>query len=283
MKNSEFNPVVRYFEKVSWNVSYDSFVYAYDYRLFFVALGNLEVELTDKNETLSEGDAIIIPPGTAYRLKCDDYGFSYYIADFDFTHENGKTKPKSPDFKEAFDKDGIFSVKAMAPFSEVFLQRGCNSLLPFLQEMLFARENSNEEFCMIKSGLLKYILTKIKLLSEKEVLSDEALKLMKNIKALVSSEWNKGINNEKIAKTLGYHPYYLNTVFIKAEGKTLHKYIEDVKIKRAGEKLVLSDKSIASVAEECGFPDASSFSAFFRKKEGVSPKKYRENFYTGCR
>lgn len=283
MKNSEFNPVVRYFEKVSWNVSYDSFVYAYDYRLFFVALGNLTVELFDRTETLVEGDAIVIPPGTAYRIKCDDYGFSYYIAGFDFTHENAERKPHSPDEWENFKKENIFSHKTMPPFNEVFLKKGCNALLSFMQEMHFAKENSNEEFCMIKSGLLKYILTKMKLLSKKDVLSDEALRLIKKIKSLASSKWNKGINNEKIAKELGYHPYYLNTMFMKAEGKTIHKYIEDVKIKRSCEALIMSDKPIAAVAEECGFPDSSSFSAFFRKKVGVSPKKYREEFYTGCR
>ncbi len=283
MKNSEFNPIIRYFEKVSWNVSYESLVYAYDYRMFFVELGKVEVEFTERTEILFEGDVIIIPPGTAYRLKCEDSGFSYYIADFDFTHENEEILPLSPDDKESFKKENIFSKTAMSPFLSVFLLKGCNALLPFLQEIYFSKENSSEEFKMIKSGLFKYIITKIKLLSEKDALSDEVLRLVKSIKALVSAEWNKGINNERIAKELGYHPYYLNTVFIKAEGKTLHKYIEDVKIKRAGEALIMSDKSIGEVAEECGFPDSSSFSAFFKKKEGISPKKYRENFYTGCR
>ena len=65
---------------------------------------------------------------------------------------------------------------------------------------------------------------------------------------------------------------------MKTEGQTLHKFIEETRIKKASEILVMSEKPIGEVAEECGFPDSSSFSAFFKKKKGVSPKEFKKNY-----
>ena len=39
-----------------------------------------------------------------------------------------------------------------------------------------------------------------------------------------------------------------------------------------------TDKSIADIADECGFTDASYFAKSFKSSFGISPKDYRAKF-----
>lgn len=57
------------------------------------------------------------------------------------------------------------------------------------------------------------------------------------------------------------------------------EYLNDYRINQS--KIMLRDKnkSIATIAQDCGFFDSSHFIHFFTKKIGVSPAKYRENIF----
>lgn len=278
MQSFEINPIVRYIQKVSWKIYYKTFVSAYDYRLIYVSEGCINLDFKKNSVSLLRGDVIVIPPATPYRLESETEKFSYYIINFDFTDENTNYSSKTPDEEKMFREEEVFSFRALTPFENTVNLSECGVIEPFLQEMLYIKDSDTEEARMMKSGALKYIIGKLKLLSKTGGITTEAKELVKKVKTLVAEEWNKGINNQEAASMLGYHPYYLNSVFMKTEGQTLHKFIEETRIKKASEILVMSEKPIGEVAEECGFPDSSSFSAFFKKKKGVSPKEFKKNY-----
>jgi two-component system response regulator YesN len=84
------------------------------------------------------------------------------------------------------------------------------------------------------------------------------------------------IDNGVIAKEFGYHPYYLNTVFKKTTGATLHAHIIKRRIEIARELLLSSEMSIAEIGGLCGFSGASYFSECFKTHMGVTPSEYRK-------
>ena len=72
---------------------------------------------------------------------------------------------------------------------------------------------------------------------------------------------------------IGYS--YFRKMFKIYTGIAPAQYQLDLKIRRAREMLLISDKSIKEIAYELGFNSIHYFSRIFKKKTGVSPSYIR--------
>lgn len=70
---------------------------------------------------------------------------------------------------------------------------------------------------------------------------------------------------------------YVFLVVKEATGKTLSKYIGDIRIGRAEELLSTTTHSTAKISELCGFGSDKTFYRAFTKKHGISPAIWRKN------
>jgi AraC-like DNA-binding protein len=61
-------------------------------------------------------------------------------------------------------------------------------------------------------------------------------------------------------------------------GMTINQFWITYKMNKAKSLLVNSDKNINEIADMLGYDDEFYFSRIFKKKEGVSPKSYRDSF-----
>lgn len=68
----------------------------------------------------------------------------------------------------------------------------------------------------------------------------------------------------------------LYSAFKKAYGTTVNEYVTEKRIEKAKELLKGSDKPISRIAEEVGIGNYPYFLELFKKRCGVTPKKYRE-------
>ncbi len=69
----------------------------------------------------------------------------------------------------------------------------------------------------------------------------------------------------------------LSAVFSKTEGKSIRDYYGDVRIMRAKELLEYDEMSIAEIAYDLGYADASYLSNHFKKATGLTPSMYKKN------
>ena len=95
------------------------------------------------------------------------------------------------------------------------------------------------------------------------------------IKKTIMENRELDLSVTEIAEKLGISLYYMVHLFKKATGTTITEYKKSLKLTIAKKLLVDSDKSIAEIAQECGFGSSSYFSKVFIQSEGVSPSKYR--------
>ena len=56
-----------------------------------------------------------------------------------------------------------------------------------------------------------------------------------------------------------------------------HQYLIHLRVQRAQELLLGSDRSLAQIAEQCGFADVHHFSKTFKRVFGAPPGAYRDN------
>jgi YesN/AraC family two-component response regulator len=99
--------------------------------------------------------------------------------------------------------------------------------------------------------------------------------LYKEICTLLANTPEMNMPVKEIAKKLGYSKDYLNRFFKNHTGISIKKYIDGERYNLAKKHLTYSNKSISEIAEIMGFPDIFTFSRFFTRLNGDSPRCFR--------
>lgn len=77
------------------------------------------------------------------------------------------------------------------------------------------------------------------------------------------------------ADAMGITPIYLSRIVRKMSGRTVIDHINDLLLSEAKILLKSTGLSVVQIADRLNFADAPSFSRFFSRMAGVSPRQYR--------
>lgn len=91
---------------------------------------------------------------------------------------------------------------------------------------------------------------------------------------------NRPISVSELAEKQGLSTGYFSRLFVTETGMNVNQYINEVKIKTAQNMLKFSESSILDIAISLGFSSQSAFSSVFKKVTGMSPKVYRDAYYS---
>jgi AraC-like DNA-binding protein len=64
----------------------------------------------------------------------------------------------------------------------------------------------------------------------------------------------------------------------KRTGKNYIEYLNDLRLGIASRHLVDTTKTISEISYDCGFNNLSNFNRIFKKRKGVTPKEFRDNY-----
>ena len=92
----------------------------------------------------------------------------------------------------------------------------------------------------------------------------------------IADNIEKKITLEDISGALHVSKSYLCTEFGKAMGIGLFSYIQEQKIERAKQFLLLTDKPLVDISELLSFSSQSYFQKVFKQVTGMTPKEFRD-------
>ena len=101
---------------------------------------------------------------------------------------------------------------------------------------------------------------------------------LQEIKDYLDAHFAEKITLDALAERFYIKKFYLTRVFKEQFGQTVTGYLMQQRITQAKRLLRFSDKSIETIAQECGMNDANYFSRMFKKVEGVTPGEYRRQW-----
>ncbi len=78
-----------------------------------------------------------------------------------------------------------------------------------------------------------------------------------------------------LAAHVNFSPNHLSMVFSQQTGKTLIRYLTDVRMNRAKELLRCTGKRSSVISAEVGYKDPHYFSYLFKKTQGMTPTQFR--------
>lgn len=100
--------------------------------------------------------------------------------------------------------------------------------------------------------------------------------ITEKVNLYIQQHLNEDLSLDKIADLMLLRSYHLSRLYKQATGKGLARYIAEMKIDKAKELLLQSDKKIHEIADSMGFGSPQYFTRFFRKFTGLSPQEYKD-------
>lgn len=93
--------------------------------------------------------------------------------------------------------------------------------------------------------------------------------------AIINQFYHEPITLPDTARKIGFSESHLSRLFKQEMGKTFSEYIIDVRISKAEQLLITTDKNIMQIAEDVGFCNGNYLSTCFKKRVGLSPLQFK--------
>jgi AraC-like DNA-binding protein len=112
-------------------------------------------------------------------------------------------------------------------------------------------------------------------IQESQFPKNKAKSLVEKARHYMNSNYKRIRHQNELEQECGVDINYLNILFTKETGKTLHDYLTNVRMEHA--RYLLEEKAmpIIDIASYVGYPNNNSFSRAFKKHSQLTPTDYR--------
>lgn len=100
--------------------------------------------------------------------------------------------------------------------------------------------------------------------------------LLKNILSYLEKNFHTNLSRESLAERFGISVSNLSHLLRRKMDRTFVEILNQYRVDRAAQLLVMTELPLIEIALECGFQDQSYFGKVFRSHYGMSPAKYRK-------
>ena len=219
------------------------------FELLFVQEGEISVRLEETEYTVRQGQLILILPNLIheYRSKAENNVGHLLIFSADYLPE-------------------IYETAAKNGFRHPILEQCEASFLRLLQ----SRDNHyifRSELYGIAAVYMKNAAIPPAVRRNKEL----AIKIFEYIE----NHYEENIDEQGLARTLGYHPRYLSRMINQNFGVSFTVLLNEFRIHMAKNLLLSSKESVTEIYTRVGFDSQSSFNRNFKRITGIAPREYR--------
>jgi len=277
MKLGDINPHIRFAQRICYGVR-ERTVYVQDCRLFYIVEGHAQIDLEGVCYPLEAHTLFYCRGGSVYTIRCET-PFTLVAIDFDLTQRRsdwlqpippmvlcGKACPEPMDPCHVQDSPFLNghlhlpSAMAIKPLVMGIVDH-------FFKQQFYFREQAGT--------LLRQILIELHTAVR---MGDKDSSITRQILDYIHAHYKEQTDNKSISRQLGYHEYYLNRLFVKYMGNSIHSYLIDLRISEAKRLLLDSDIPVTQIAETVGFRNHTYFSSCFLKRVGIQPSRYRDTY-----
>jgi len=100
-----------------------------------------------------------------------------------------------------------------------------------------------------------------------------------HVEHVLSERWGENLTLREVGREVGMSPYHLCRMFRRVTGTTLHRYREDLRLRRSLEGVMESSRPLVDIALDAGFSSHSHFTSSFRRRFAQTPSRVRAH---GC-
>ena len=152
-----------------------------------------------------------------------------------------------------------------------------SSLVNFYEDLLQTANNEKAGFQVMLAGILQHITSTIFYKYKNQSFADAyILDKLDEARRMMKSEIEHPSSPEEIAAQLGLSYSWFRRTFKDYTGISPAQYQIQLRLIKAKELLSQTTLNITEIAYQLHFENGGQFSTFFKKREGLTPKEYRE-------
>lgn len=214
-----------------------------------------------KKQTVKAGDLIILFPGEWHNYSPDkESGWQEYWIGFKGIYMENLIAKR------------FFSVEK--PILELGIS---NSLISLYEDLLHIANEEKSGFQIMLAGLLHHITSTIFYKQKNRSFENTYVKeKLDEARRLMKSEIENPLSPEEIATQLGLGYSWFRRTFKEYTGVSPAQYQIQLRLNYAKELLTRTSLNITEIAYKLHFESVGQFSTFFKKREGLTPKEYRD-------
>ena len=115
----------------------------------------------------------------------------------------------------------------------------------------------------------------LKLEEKKDAKYDQLVE--KIIETIYNSYMDQNLTIYSVSESVNMSPIYLGRLFKRLTSKSVADYINDIRMEKAKNLLLNTDKSVKEIVDETGYSNTSYFFTLFKKMHGITPNDFRQN------
>lgn len=242
-----------------------------NYDFVYILDGECSYTIDGKKKTFRKDDCYLQSP---YIVKCEDYSTDYST----LTLLISPTLLQEVGIDTTNYRDYTFFY-LLNKFRKDFYQPTIRSLLCDLIDLFFHPTMPGFPY-LLKGylGKLFYILNSSELYHKSPMTKENRSYLFEQITALIK-ESDGRVSRTELAKKLHYSGDYINTLVKKYTKMTLTEFQNMYALQKASWLLLNSEMKIEEICIKLRYTDQTYFYKIFKKKYGMTPKKYRDLFH----
>lgn len=232
--------------------------------------GRLTCHIGDMAVSLLPNDTLLINKNVAHSLEFSDSETKFSYMQIDPSRQ--LTSPEKEDsyyIRHFIDKSSAlqyFIGNQSSQLSDIF-------------DNIFSEFHSSEANTILymRAYILQLIafMHRYKLIKEPDSHLLGKLESIKPVIKYIANHYTDKIYIEDVALTININKFQLCKLFKSITGGSVVEYINFVRLHRATDMLLNSDKTVTEIAYSCGFSSIQYFNNIFNKNLGCSPKKFR--------
>lgn len=107
--------------------------------------------------------------------------------------------------------------------------------------------------------------------------TSDSRRIQKVIK-FIQDNYQTDISLVDVARYVNMSEVSLSRFMKKHTGKNYIDFLNDLRLGIASRQLVNTSHTVSEICFECGFNNLSNFNRIFKKRKGVTPREFRENY-----
>lgn len=233
------------------------------YEMIYLISGSLELFIKDQVYSVAPSNITIIPKGAIHKTRNSASTYERII--WNFT-DNAIDADIMPEIGK------LFSHRVYAPTDTKFI----NTLIKNFK----AEKGKNDIFSQkLSIYYLNILLIHLARNMDSYAVTDNKITnpTVERLIKYANQNYGSPVTLKDISKKFKLTPNYLSTLFYENTGIHFKEYLTNIRIRHAKDMLDNTDKSIKTVAYDCGFNDSNYFSTAFKEIVGVPPIAYRKN------
>ena len=157
------------------------------------------------------------------------------------------------------------------------------NILSLIYNIYSELQNKSNYYGLAVKTFLQELLLKLlyyfnDILVDDKIIYDQSHKNMERIREvflLITKSYNKNISLSEAAEAVCMSPVYFCRFFKNVTGFTFKEYLLHLKIDKAKELLVKTNRAITDISFEAGFDNLSYFYRVFKNYTRLNPKEFR--------